>query len=79
MKWVKVKDRLPKEYQYVLVCDESDEINDWESPIAYAVFAPCGKGCCEPDFEIKTSNYLDNITHWMPLPNHVSLENVDAD
>ena len=66
--WISVKDGLPERWQSVLVCDASDKTEDWEEYVAYAVFAPCSKGCCDPNFDIKSNNWFQNITHWMPLP-----------
>lgn len=70
MSWISVKDKLPGEWDHVLICDVSVETDDYEIGVTEATFAPCGKGCCEPRFESKGLEYIshEDVTHWMPLP-----------
>ena len=56
---ISVKDRLPDDWGYVLVCDESRKI--W-----------LGRYDSDTDkfFELNSEEwcYTDFVTHWMPLP-----------
>ena len=69
--WISVKDGLPEDYQSVLVVslDEDYNWNEWENPVGFAIFKKtCNKGCCASKFDVKTSFYIYEPTHWMPLP-----------
>lgn len=70
MKWISVKDRMPDEWDHIIVCNKNADIDDYKCGISEAVFAPCGKGCCEAKFEAKGLEHIDHydVTHWMPLP-----------
>ncbi len=62
MKWISVEDRLPEDYQDVLVWEEHagrDYVLSWYAPF-------CGWWKETPD-----------VTHWMPLPDPPG-ENADA-
>ena len=68
--WISVSERLPEEWDRVLVCNVRIDDHEWYCGVTEAVFAPCGKGCCDLKFESKGHEYIDNsdVTHWMPLP-----------
>lgn len=68
--WISVSERLPEEWDRVLVCNAHIDDHEWYYGVTEAVFAPCGKGCCAPKFESKGHEYVDNsdVTHWMHLP-----------
>ena len=51
--WISVKNKLPEEWDRVLICDVTDETEDYEIGVTEATFVPCGKGCSEPRFESK--------------------------
>ena len=70
MIWISVEDRLPEEWDHVLICDVNVDTEDYEIGVTEATFAPCGKGCCEPRFESKGLEYIshEDVTHWMALP-----------
>lgn len=51
--WISVEDRLPERQSSVIVFDHMDVVSaKWDR--------------LEKRFYI--SNYLNNVTHWMPLP-----------
>jgi len=68
--WISVKNKLPEDWDRVLICDINDETEDYKTGVTEATFVPCGKGCCEPRFESKGLEYIDhtNVTHWMYMP-----------
>lgn len=69
MKWISVKDRKPRIDENVLATDgclvtrvqyiERLKFNSTEK-CSYWMFFSSGCGCCD--------TYLENVTHWMPLP-----------
>ena len=78
MEWISVKDRLPKEEGYYLVCDTSSDYImpspymaeykfHWIKPMWGKVTVNKSDG-----FYVYSHDYRDyeedNATHWMPLP-----------
>jgi Protein of unknown function (DUF551) len=61
--WISVKDRLPKDDEVVLVyLDEKDTYYDTRCTTAkYDGIRWVTDHFCE-------SSYIENVTHWMPLP-----------
>jgi hypothetical protein len=62
VQWISVKDRLPEEYQIILVWDGKKVyptyLSDWENEEKTSpVFS-----------DIKNDLRISNITHWMRLP-----------
>lgn len=68
--WISVEDRLPEDWSHIIVCNVNANIDDCETGVSEATYAPCGKGCCDSRFETKGLEYInhDNVTHWMLLP-----------
>lgn len=60
MEWIKCSERLPEEYDNVLVIVESKHIYVGyidKKPDYWICFCECSDG-----------SYIKNPTHWMPLP-----------
>jgi hypothetical protein len=77
--WVSVKDRLPEDHQRVLAINDRKDIQLVLYRKIRTGYTPWSKewfiGCFGRDSgtlrnpEIGISDvYLDNVTHWMPLP-----------
>lgn len=68
--WISVNEKLPNEWDHVFVCNSEAIPDDWNKNVSEAMFAPCGRGCCDPKFETKGLEYIshEDVTHWMPLP-----------
>ena len=58
--WISVKNRLPEEYEEVLVCFDTQQIRVW------SIVNVNGKVCWEDEFGYWQD--LDDVTAWMPLP-----------
>lgn len=70
MEWISVKDRLPIEYQHVIVFAPeylkatNIFIGYYRKDRGFACYNPdCGH-CYDPSYD----GYCENATHWMPLP-----------
>lgn len=64
MEWISVDDRMPDEFNSVIICDSKADCQDMRDPII---------GHYEPDIDSGTwyrdwSSEVLNVTHWMPLP-----------
>lgn len=66
--WISVKDRLPEEYDWVLV-----SVVDWKNPklrfVPHVAELRKGKWASQDDVEgdLETWAHI-KVTHWMPLP-----------
>lgn len=68
MKWISVKDRLPKDYQRVLATDGKDCDFLHLSNEFYLSDAPTGvKFWCPEHHGFPIRVILSNITHWMEI------------
>lgn len=76
MEWISVKDRLPLEYVFVLVCEKSGRDGEVICPISIARWEwdrwnGLGEkeGSCNAFFsDLFWDIQWGEITHWMPLP-----------
>ena len=60
--WISVKDRLPNDYQPVIVSDGEET----EFAIFYDLYNGYGQTFVTPD--CYEEERIEGITHWMPLP-----------
>lgn len=60
--WISVKDRLPNDYQAVIVSDGGEP----EFAIFYKYYYGYGPTFVTPD--CYEEEIIEGITHWMPLP-----------
>ena len=72
MNWISVKERLPPEYSYVIVCEDGNRKNE-PSPISIAhQYGGEWKILNDEDIGVfkEWTSYMSpkEITHWMPLP-----------
>jgi hypothetical protein len=58
MKWISVKDRLPEDWQEVIVYSPDEDV---QSGVFYSKISGFQNDC-------NGRTILVNITHWMPLP-----------
>jgi len=67
MNWISIKDKLPEIEKYVLVCYKNNVfqgyLDEWEHDNCWYIFSGSFT-LDEVDYNIK----LDEVTHWMPLP-----------
>lgn len=76
MDWISVKDRLPLEYIFVLVCEKSDRIGGSISPISIARWEGDKWNGLGEEEDTSNAFFSDlfwdiewkEITHWMSLP-----------
>ena len=75
MEWISIKDQLPNNNGNVFVC-EMDAINDYAYPYNYE--EACGMGYYENGAWWHNNDDgldygIEDITHWMPLPEQPNL------
>jgi len=65
MKWIKTKDKLPDEFETVLLYFKHEGVQYIEKGWLDSDYA---KGLEAFGMHISFEEYQDKITHWMPLP-----------
>ena len=81
--WISVKDKLPDEYDFVLVIAYNNGTGE-PKPISIARIDDdsewdfCNRDACMSCYgawmDIEYIMHVDDITHWMPLPSIDSIE-----
>lgn len=66
--WISVNDRLPKEFEDVLVCAINEYGETYEKGEKYLALDRMVRWMDKTPTSFRTDRYYGKVTHWMPLP-----------